>query len=109
MLTRALPQHSSISRYVLLYMQPADRRSTASRRDAVEQDGSVDLLACEVVFIANRTTRNALAHKIGDQASRNARTFDHRLSRQDAGAALDHVALCALQRGEILARRLLRR
>src|ERR1044072_1895991 len=102
MLTRALPQHSSISRYILLHMQPAERRSATPGRHAIEQDGSVDLLACEVVFITNPTGRDTLANEIGNQASRDARTFDDGFSGQDAGAALDDVALCALQRSEVL-------
>src|SRR6202023_2056452 len=107
--TRALPQHSSISRYMLFYMQPADRWSAAPRRHAVKQDGGLDLLMRKVVLAADRATQDALTHKIGDQANRHARAFDDGLAGQHAGAALDHVALGTLEHGEVLARGLLQR
>src|SRR5262249_39637209 len=71
------------------HVQSADRRPPALWCGAVKQDRRLDLPARELVFAAEFVARDALPDQIGDQAGRDARAFDDRLSCQDAGATLN--------------------
>jgi hypothetical protein len=70
-------------------------------RYTIEDDSGLGLLRSEIVFLFDFAARDSAFYEIGNQASRNSRAPDYRLSSQYFASTLDVLALHPLQGREV--------